>query len=152
MLDSRCEKAFISVRKEQLQGLDGFPTILDDLEDVGPAAGLLAAHHLHPEVAWLVVGCDYPWLMAQDIQQLVDARDIEAGATAFLNEARHWPEPLLAIWEPNTLRALATAAAEQRTSPRKLLESVGCKMVAPLHAKAIVSADDPASANAAGVN
>ena len=47
--------------------------ILDDEAgpDIGPAAGLLAAHALHPEMTWLVLGCDYPLLPASALQQLI---------------------------------------------------------------------------------
>jgi molybdopterin-guanine dinucleotide biosynthesis protein A len=54
----------------------GFPaleTIFDDPNhgDIGPAAGLLAAHAIRPTSTLLVLGCDYPLLPPAALQQLI---------------------------------------------------------------------------------
>lgn len=60
----------------------------------GPAAGLIAAHICAPSATWLIVGCGYPLLTAQTLQQLV--KEYVPPVTCFGTEQGSM-EPLLGI-------------------------------------------------------
>jgi molybdopterin-guanine dinucleotide biosynthesis protein A len=47
------------------------PVVNRQDEDIGPAAGPLNAHSMHPESTWLVLSCDYPLLPPSALQQLI---------------------------------------------------------------------------------
>lgn len=72
--------------------------------DIGPAAGLLSAHHHDPAATWLVAACDYPFLTTAALESL---RNESGGAsvTCFSN-TEGFCEPLLGFWTPDALRAL----------------------------------------------
>ncbi len=117
-------RSFVSVREDQrgepLRA--AFPQVVD-LPDVpaGPAGGILAAQRAHPGVAWLVLACDLPRLDAATLQQLIARRDPARDATAFRSSHDGLPEPLCAIWEPQTSTRLAAALAAGKHCPRKFL-------------------------------
>jgi hypothetical protein len=77
--------------------------------DIGPAAGLLAAHAAHPAATLLVLGCDYPLLPPAALQQLI--LEYEPPLTCFVN-ADGFTEPLIAVWSLEALDALAEEARE----------------------------------------
>jgi molybdopterin-guanine dinucleotide biosynthesis protein A len=95
----------VAVRRDQLaDALRGrFALIADFAEGIGPAAGMLAAHGLHPDAAWLVLACDMPRVTGELLAVLVNHRDTTRPATAFRSPADGLPEPLCAIYEPATL-------------------------------------------------
>ena len=117
-------EVFVSVRPEQ--GIDGlraqYPQVVDMAVGLGPTGGLLAAHTFDPEAAWLVVACDMPLLSRAVLQALLDGRNPQRGATAFVG-SDGLPEPLCAIYEPATLAALQAGIAAGRdvAVPRSLL-------------------------------
>lgn len=78
--------------QQQLSDVYNRPVTLvfDSAVEIGPAAGLLAAHALSPDAAFLVVECDYPLLAAEAVGQLIAAH-VDASAprlspvTGFVN-------------------------------------------------------------------
>jgi len=82
----------------------GFATITDENKFRGPFNGILSAHNLHPEVAWLVLACDLPLMDLTALKQLVEERDADKFATSFSNKENPLPEPVCAIWEPKALK------------------------------------------------
>lgn len=76
---------------------------LQEYGEIGPAAGLLAAHAAHSEATFLVLGCDYPLIPPTALQQLI--LEYEPPVTCFLN-AEGFSEPLIAIWSPEALEKL----------------------------------------------
>ena len=118
--------------------------IIDDIEDGGPAAGLLAAHREAPDAAWLVLACDLPLLDAATVAQLVAARRPECRATAFAAPGDQRPEPLCAIYEPAGLAALAGRATDGRSlSPRALLLDGDVEIVLPVRAETLSNMNRP---------
>lgn len=104
--------------------------VMDDTtEDVGPAAGLIAAHHTHPATAWLVIACDYPLLEAAAIRQLLD--HYEVPATCFKN-SEGFSEPLLGIWSSQALRTLEENVNNGRLGPSFTLRQLQAKLITPL--------------------
>ncbi|MCX6129680.1 MAG: NTP transferase domain-containing protein, partial [Proteobacteria bacterium] len=74
----RLELAYLwSIRPNQYDASlwPAVPRLLDLEPGQGPMAVLLAAHQLQPDLAWLLIACDWPLLGQSQVQQLIDARD-----------------------------------------------------------------------------
>lgn len=94
--------------------------IQDEHIDMGPVAGLLAAHTYSATQSWLVSGCDYPLLSVLALDQLHESHMSEdAAITCFVND-EGFEEPLLAVWTPLSLRAMNEMAAIARKEGRNL--------------------------------
>jgi molybdopterin-guanine dinucleotide biosynthesis protein A len=96
--------------------------VIDEPGIAGPAAGILAAHRLAPDAAWLVLACDMARVDRPLLERLVRSRDASRSATAFRNADDGRPEPLCAIYEPATLaRFRRELEAGGASGPRGLL-------------------------------
>jgi molybdopterin-guanine dinucleotide biosynthesis protein A len=124
LLAPLCRSVHVSVRAEQAGEpvRAGLPRILDEHENAGPIAGILAAQRAHPEAAWLVVACDLPFLSTDTLAQLIARRDAARIATAYRSAHDALPEPLCAIWEPASQALLAAAVAAAKYCPREVLK------------------------------
>jgi molybdopterin-guanine dinucleotide biosynthesis protein A len=114
----------IAVRADQLAEplRHRFALVPDVAEGIGPAGGILAAHRLCPDGAWLVVACDMPRVTQEMLAMLIGHRDPARPATAFRTPADGLPEPLCAIYEPATLaRFRRQVEAGGNASPRSWL-------------------------------
>jgi molybdenum cofactor guanylyltransferase len=114
---------FVSVRAAQA----GDPArknrdlIVDSVAGEGPMVGIRSAFAHSPDVAWLIIACDLPFLSDEILAQLLRSRDPTRTATAYRSAHDGLPEPLCAIFEP-AAAALMTAAQDQgRDCPRKFL-------------------------------
>ncbi|WP_256889030.1 NTP transferase domain-containing protein [Acidomonas methanolica] len=146
------ERCFVSVRPDQIHDpvRARFPQIVDRLDSVGPAAGLLAAHAAHPHVAWLAVACDLPRLDRATLDTLIAARDTAChSAVAFRSTFDDLPEPLCTIWEPAALTALAASFAQGRTCPRKTLIHGDTRLLPPRSGGALDNVNTPQERDAA---
>lgn len=117
--------------------------VIDDRaqSDIGPAAGLLAAHRRDPDAHWLVVACDYPLLPARAVAMLLAG--FEEPVTCFAND-EGWCEPLLSIWSPAALRALAANVEAGRTGPNATVRALAGKMLQPVEEWWLLNANTPA--------
>jgi molybdopterin-guanine dinucleotide biosynthesis protein A len=138
------QHAFVSVRADQTADplRSAFPqivdrTLVDGTAVEGPLAGILAAQAMHPEVAWLVVACDLPFLDEAVLRELVARRNPRSFATAFRSAHDGLPEPLCAIWEPRSATPLAAYAAAHRNCPRKFLIESGATLLDLPNARAL---------------
>jgi len=109
----------------------GDRAILDVTPGHGPASGLHAAFSHGPHNAWLVIGCDYPSLEAEDLQRLVDARDADIEAISYLNADTHELEPMIALWEPPAQRRFLQAFDRGEYSARRVLRSCALRLLEP---------------------
>ena len=100
----------------------------DEIPDLGPAAGLLAAYHDDPEAYWLISACDYPLLQPMAFQQL--GSELEEPVTYFKN-AEGYCEPLLAIWGPTALERLKQNIQLSTNGPSAVVGEMGGRMVLP---------------------
>ena len=110
LLSPFCERVYISCQADQVE-LESDPQhlnlhiILDAYKNQGPASGILSAHLKYPEVAWLVLACDFPFADHNSIQVLIDARNSMKSATHYSHKEGS-VEPLFAIWEIQALKKL----------------------------------------------
>lgn len=139
------EEVFVSVRSAQT----GDPArarhalIVDTVPGEGPIIGIRSAFAAHPEVAWLVLACDLPFLSDTALAQLLDARDPTKSATAFRSAHDGLPEPLCAIWEPRAAAELAAHQAGGSDCPRKFLLRHAVKLLEPEDREALDNVNTP---------
>jgi molybdenum cofactor guanylyltransferase len=124
-------EVFVSLRADQTSDPTRavWPMIVDSVEGEGPIVGIRSALAAHPEVAWLVLACDLPFLSEATIEELLRRRDPSALATAYKSAHDGLPEPLCAIWEPAAARPLAEYQAAGGRCPRKFLIRHGAKLL-----------------------
>ncbi|PSL49802.1 molybdopterin-guanine dinucleotide biosynthesis protein A [Chitinophaga niastensis] len=122
LLQSFLGEVYISCRQEQQDIFAHYPHLIpDSVPYGGPSAGLLSAHALQPQTAWLVLACDLPLVGKQSLELLINARDIHKAATSFISPVNELPEPLIAIWEPAGLEALLQNVIAGKNCPRKTM-------------------------------
>ena len=83
--------------------------------------GILSAQKTYPNVAWLVVACDLPFINTETLKDLIEGRNPFKDATCYLNPEKKWPEPLCTIYEPKSYTRLLQFLALGYSCPRKAL-------------------------------
>ncbi|KAB8123054.1 molybdenum cofactor guanylyltransferase [Komagataeibacter medellinensis] len=128
LLERHVGRCFVSIRPDQQSDplRASYPCIMDrrETKDVlggGPMVGVLSAHVVYSDVAWLVVACDLPMLDDTTLATLVHGRDATLAATAYESESDGLPEPLCTIWEPATLAAMNRQAVNRTIRLRQML-------------------------------
>ncbi|MES1196723.1 MAG: NTP transferase domain-containing protein [Steroidobacter sp.] len=131
LLSKICSRTFVSVRPDQVNDpvRKSFPQIVDTLSDVGPLAGISAALAAHPDVAWLIMACDLPFVNETTLKHLISHRDSSKLATAFRSSHDQLPEPLCAIWEPSSAERVREWIANSQKCPRKLLINSNIELI-----------------------
>ncbi|KAF7167159.1 hypothetical protein CNMCM5623_000566 [Aspergillus felis] len=112
-----------------------------DSTGIGPAAGLLAAHHQDESAHWLVVACDYPFISVAALSQL--RREWSAPVICFEN-TDGFCEPLLSIWSPEALRALKENIQNGILGPSAVVKRLCGKTIRPGEEKWIFNVNTPA--------
>ena len=130
-LQPHVERVFVSVRPDQTNDSvrARFEQIVDTESNLGPIAGIMAAQAKHPNVAWLVLACDLPFLDEGTLATLIAARDPRRLATAFRSSHDVLPEPLCAIYEPASREAILAHIASGKNCPRKFLINSDVKLL-----------------------
>lgn len=99
----------------------GLPVLKDRLVDMGPLGAILTAFMQDPDAAWLVLACDLPFVDVEMIEHLVQHRKQSAYGTAYRVEGEHFPEPLMAIYEPKIYQRMLRFLSLGYACPRKVL-------------------------------
>lgn len=117
-----CSAVALSCRPGQQEEMNSnFPLLPDSFMGLGPFGAILSAFREDPNAAWLVVACDLPFLGQDTLEYLLTHRNPAKLATAFLNPATDFPDPLVTIWEPRAYPALFSFLAQGFSCPRKVL-------------------------------
>ena len=119
------------------------PLIIDSVAGGGPIVGVRSALAAHPNVAWLVLACDLPFLSDAALSYLLAERDPSLMATAYRSAHDGLPEPLCAVWEPRAANELAAYQAGGGTCPRKFLMHRAVKILEPLDRQALDNVNTP---------
>ena len=148
LLSKFCDRVYLANRKTQAQlpGQKGLPQIHDlkKYAEIGPLAGILSAMSRYPKVAWLVLGCDLPFVRKKTLQTLIQKRDPRRIATAYRSAyGDQRPEPLCAIYEPKGKRRLESFLKKDIVCPRKILMNSDTKLLRPLDKKSLDNINDP---------
>jgi molybdenum cofactor guanylyltransferase len=138
-------EVYVSVRASQAAdpSRQRYPLIVDAVSGEGPIVGIRSALAARPDVAWLVLACDLPFLSEAALAQLLAERDPAASATAFRSTHDGLPEPLCAIWEPKSAAELAAYQAADGRCPRKFLMRYGAKIIDPRDRRALDNINTP---------
>ena len=138
-------KVFVSVRASQTADPTRAqrPMIVDCVAGEGPIVGIRSAFAAHPDVAWLVLACDLPFLSDAALSQLLRERDAHGLATAYRSAHDGLPEPLCAIWEPAAGPALASYQNDGGHCPRKFLIRHAASLLEPLDKRALDNVNTP---------
>lgn len=138
-------RAFASVRRDQIHDpvRERYPQIVDTREGLGPIAGILAAQAEYPEVAWLVLACDLPFLDAATLEHLLRSRRPDRQATAYRSSHDGLPEPLCAIYEPSSRAAISAYVMSGRDCPRKFLRQADVELLDQPDPRALDNVNTP---------
>ena len=145
LLSRYLQRVFVSVRADQTSDPTRahLPLIVDSVEGAGPITGIRSALAAHPEVAWLVLACDLPFVSEAAIEELLRRRDPSALATAYKSAHDGLPEPLCAIWEPAAAPPLAEYQAAGGHCPRKFLIRHGAPLIDPPDPRTLDNVNTP---------
>lgn len=145
LLKGIVHEAYLSCRPGQV--MDGsIPVIEDTYPDLGPFGAVLSAFQYDPEVAWLVVACDFPLLDPVSITQLVRERDTSSIATSFLDPNTLMPEPWITILEPKIFPILQDYQHRGRSSLRGVLVDYNSALVRAPNPDILFNANTPEEA------
>lgn len=147
LLSLFCAKVFLSNRQDQsdAEAYRKFPQLHDapEFEGKGPLAGILSAMKEYPDVSWLVLACDLPFVDQKVIGQLLKDRDPKKIATAYKSSHDGLPEPLCAIWEAGHYMDVLKFFKEGVHCPRKVLIRSNAHLLEPSDPKALDNINDP---------
>jgi molybdopterin-guanine dinucleotide biosynthesis protein A len=135
-------EAYISCKPGQISD-SLLPVIEDTYDDLGPFGGILSAFEFDPEVAWLVVACDFPLLDHTAIRQLVEERNISSIATSFLDTHTLMPEPWITILEPKIYPILQDYHKRGRSSLRGVLVDFNSTLIRAKEPDVLLNANTP---------
>jgi molybdenum cofactor guanylyltransferase len=138
-------RVFVSVRASQADDPSRAhrPLIVDSVAGEGPIAGIRSALAANPDVAWLVLACDLPFLSDAALAHLLAERDASVNATAYRSTHDGLPEPLCAVWEPRSAPELAAYQAGGGDCPRKFLMRHASRILEPLDQHALDNVNTP---------
>jgi molybdopterin-guanine dinucleotide biosynthesis protein A/molybdopterin converting factor small subunit len=138
-------EVFVSVRASQAGDplRSHRPLIIDSVAGEGPIVGIRSALAARPDIAWLVLACDLPFLGDAALAHLLAMRDADALATAYRSAHDGMPEPLCAVWEPKAGPALAAYQAAGGHCPRKFLMRNAARILEPLDRQALDNVNTP---------
>jgi molybdopterin-guanine dinucleotide biosynthesis protein A len=145
LVSRHVSKTFVSVRANQTEDpvRAEKPLIVDTISGEGPIVGIRSAFAKFPDVAWLVLACDLPFLSDAVVAQLLASRDPTNLATAYRSAHDGLPEPLCAVWEPAAAAALAAYQAGDGRCPRKFLIRNPVRLLEPLELRALDNVNTP---------
>ena len=145
LLARHVRPVFVSVRPAQSgePARAQYPLIVDSIVGKGPMSGIRSALAARPDVAWLVVACDLPFLTDEMLDRLLAERDPTASATAYSSAHDGLPEPLCAIWEPRAAPEIDAFLDTGRDCPRKFLINHGTRLLEPQDRRALDNINTP---------
>lgn len=152
LLKDLCDEVFISCRPEQQSSIDAnYQALPDTFLDLGQYGGILSALRHSRDNAWLVVASDLPLLDISTLKYLVEHRNRKSIATAFENPDNGLPEPLTAIWEPESYQVLLSFLGKGYTCPRKVLIHSKPTLIQPVNKESLMNVNTPKDLEAAQI-
>lgn len=144
LLQPFCENVYVSCNEYNKHKFRDIETIcdLERFNNCGPIAGILSAFFKVNE-SWFVVGTDYPMLIKDDLQELLNNRNPDKRATVFFNPVAQIPEPLVGIYEKTCFPELLRWIDHGNTSLLKFLKMNTVHLVKPLNFSRHASIDTP---------
>ena len=119
LLEKNHLKTYLSVRADQDILIEN--KITDKFIGLGPFGAICSAFQENPNVAWLVIATDLPFVTNEVIDLLLKHRNPSKVATTIKGKDKQFPEPLITIWEPKSYTLLLNYLAQGYSCPRKIL-------------------------------
>jgi molybdopterin-guanine dinucleotide biosynthesis protein A len=119
LLENHHLKTYLSVRSDQEIGVEN--KITDKFVGLGPFGAICSAFQENPDVAWMVLATDLPFVNDEVIKLLLKHRNPSKIATTIKGKNSQFPEPLITIWEPKSYTLLLNYLAQGYSCPRKVL-------------------------------
>lgn len=119
LLEKHHLKTYLSVREDQK--IETENKITDKFIGLGPFGAICSAFQENPDVAWLVLATDLPFVNDEVIQLLLKYRNPSKAATTIKGKNSEFPEPLITIWEPKSYPLLLNYLSQGYSCPRKVL-------------------------------
>jgi molybdopterin-guanine dinucleotide biosynthesis protein A len=144
MLSGICAKVFISCNKNQAIDIpENYELIVDSekYQNTGPMAALLSAFDMYPDAAFLVIGCDYPFIKRGDLLKLIEIENQIEVAFCYYNKKEQIKEPMLALYLPACYHLLVSNFKKGNNSLRHFLNEINAKNILPDNADIIKSVD-----------
>ena len=142
MLQPLCKSVFISCNEAQANNIKAGYTFIKDEKafgNIGPMTALLTAFSQHPNKNILLIGCDYPFLKAGELQ--IFSNQCKKLPVAFYNKEENIYEPMLA-WYPFTcFDKLKTMFDEKQFSLQQFLKQNEAIKHLPTNINSIKSID-----------
>lgn len=121
------DEVHFSINKNQeVLGLEN--TILDQHKEEGPLSGIISALKA-TQSSIVVLGVDMPLITKQSIKKLIQNRNWDLLTTTYYNEQDGRWEPMLSIWEYETLPCLEEYFNNGGRSIQKFLNQYGNQQV-----------------------
>ena len=140
-----CTEAFISCNTKQSPLIDNDYRTIADVEmyaHKGPATGVLSAFNNHPANDFLVIGCDYPLLIEEELRHFIENIPAESVAAAFYDASNERYVPVLAWYSSEGGSLLIKMAGDKHFSLQRFLLNVDAFKHLPLDEKSLLSVDD----------
>lgn len=121
------DEVHYSINKNQEDlGLEN--TILDEYEEEGPLSGIISALRCIQK-SIVVLAVDMPLITKQSIENLIQHRNCDLLSTTYYKEQSNTWEPMLSIWEIETLPCLEEYFDNGGRSIQKFLNQFGNQRV-----------------------
>lgn len=117
LLKNELDEVYYSVAKPSQNTKEIHDTFLN----LGPFGGICSAFQKDPNVAWIVLATDLPFVNKELISLLLKKRNTSKVATAIKGKGKEFPEPLITIYEPRAYEKLLQYLAQGYSCPRKML-------------------------------
>jgi len=115
-------KTFVSRSyTEENEIYEGIPVIKDKITGMGPFGAIISSFIHNPNVAYLVLACDLPFINKDSLIKLIEARVASKFATSYQLQNQEFPEPLLSIYEPKIYQRMMRFLTLGYACPRKVL-------------------------------
>lgn len=123
LLEAHVDRVFVSTRAEQAGDTERgkFEQIVDRYEELGPVAGILSALDSHKDVSWLVLACDLPNIDEATVTYLLENCSAGHPVTAYESVIDGLPEPLCAVYRPESRELMDGFVERGIVCPRKML-------------------------------
>lgn len=123
LLEARLARVFVSARADQSDDPERgkFEQIADAYENMGPVAGVLSAMDFNSNVSWLVLACDLPNIDDLTIKFLLENQSDSQPFTAYRSSHDDLPEPLCALYRPESAAVIQQFVDDGMNCPRKIM-------------------------------
>lgn len=126
-LECYVDQVYYSVNKNQTS-LVPENTILDEYENEGPLSGIISALRATQQ-SILVLGVDLPLVRKETIRNLINHRNWDLLTTTYYDESAGKWQPMVSIWEIETLPCLEEYFDNGGRSIQKFLNQFGNQRV-----------------------